>query len=198
MADQSKKATGLPLTNIAVLLALLGGVALYRLPLTSSRPGVEPARGSVGWSGQDVDARLWQDPLDVSSKHREALPHGDGVSKHEREAESDAHGIERVRALLNAEEFGGDCCRGESRPRVLAVMVPGGAYEEHVERRLRTRHAVVEGLSAVGFVPDDYLHIGYFEARRSRVHRRRYFARVTWKFARTSERSSRPAFVDSS
>ena len=196
MADQSKKATGLPLTNIAVLLALLGGVALYRLPLTSSRPGVEPARGSVGWSGQDVDARLWQDPLDVSSKHREALSHGDGLSDHERQAESDAHSIERVRTLLN-EGSDGDCA-GVSHPRVLAVMVPGGAYEEHVERRLRTRHAVVEGLSALGFVPDDYLHIGYFEARRSRVHRRRYFARVTWKFARTSERSSRPAFVDSS
>jgi hypothetical protein len=35
MADQTKKATGVPLTNIAVLLALLGGVAFYRLPLTS-------------------------------------------------------------------------------------------------------------------------------------------------------------------
>ena len=162
MADQTKKATGVPLTNIAVLLALLGGVALYRLPLTSPRPGVEPARGSAGWSGQDVDARLWQDPLDVSSKHRDALPHGDGVSGHERQAESYAHSIEPVRLLLNPEGSRGDR-DGENPPRILAVMVPGGAYEEHVERRLRTRHAVVEGLSAMGLVPDDYLHIGYFE-----------------------------------
>jgi hypothetical protein len=162
MAEQSKKATGVPLTNIAVLLALLGGVALYRLPLTSPRPGVEPARGSVGWSGQDVDARLWQDPLDASSKHRDTLLHADGASEYERHAEYDAHRIESVRRFLKAEESGDDS-GGENHPEVLAVMVPGGAYEEYVERRLRTRHAVVEGLSAVGFVPDDYLHIGYFE-----------------------------------
>jgi hypothetical protein len=45
MAEQNKKATGVPLANIAVLLAMLGGAALYRfLPLTSPRPGVEPGR----------------------------------------------------------------------------------------------------------------------------------------------------------
>src|SRR5215470_6686918 len=101
MAEQSKKATGLPLTNIAVLLALLGGVALYRLPLTSPRPGVEPGRGTVGWAQQDVDARLWQDPLDVSSKHREGLPHGKDVNVWEGLAEAEAHAVTTVRSVLS-------------------------------------------------------------------------------------------------
>jgi hypothetical protein len=167
MADQTKKATGVPLTNIAVLLALLGGVALYRLPLTSPRPGVEPGRGTVGWAEQDVDARLWQDPLEVSTKHRDSLPHGKDVKVAEGKAEADAHEVTTVRSVLIEERP--QCeqtvagCAEETPPRILAVVVPGAAYEEYVERRLRTRHAVVEGLAALGFIPDDYLHIGYFE-----------------------------------
>jgi len=170
MADQTKKATSVPLANIAVLLAMLGGAALYRfLPLTSPRPVVEPARGTVGWGGQDVDARLWQDPLEASRKHREDVLRGLAAKDRDARAEMEAHDVQPVRERLRLgpthTQITEGACDGAARPKILAVMVPGGAYEEHVERRLRTRHAVIEGLSALGFVPDDYLHIGYFDTR---------------------------------
>jgi hypothetical protein len=171
MAEQNKKATGgVPLANITVLLAMLGGAALYRfLPLTSPRPVVEPARGTLGWGGQDVDARLWQDPLEVSRKHREDVARGLAAKDGDGPAEIEAHGLKPVRSLLHGKttQTPGDGTGSDDAtpPKILGVMVPGGAYEEHVERRLRTRHAVVEGLSALGFTPDDYLHIGYFETK---------------------------------
>ena len=45
---------------------------------------------------------------------------------------------------------------------ILAVRIPGEAYAENVERRLRDRVAVVEGLNVGGYVPDDAEHIGSF------------------------------------
>ena len=37
--------------------------------------------------------------------------------------------------------------------QVLAVMIPGGPYVEDVERRLRSRRAVIEGLETTGYGP---------------------------------------------
>src|SRR5439155_7818501 len=44
---------------------------------------------------------------------------------------------------------------------LLAVMVDAGPYSEQGESRLRSRQAVLEGLSESGFVPLDGEHIGF-------------------------------------
>src|SRR6202040_521739 len=45
---------------------------------------------------------------------------------------------------------------------VLGITVPGAPYPEDVERRRRTRYAVLAGLERAGFAPKDRRHIGYF------------------------------------
>ena len=47
---------------------------------------------------------------------------------------------------------------------LLAVMLEAGPYSEQGEARLRTRQAVLEGLSESGFVPKDAEHIGFVTA----------------------------------
>lgn len=48
------------------------------------------------------------------------------------------------------------------RLQILAVMIPGGPYDEDVERRLRSRRAVIEGLGVAGYDPAKDHEIGYF------------------------------------
>jgi hypothetical protein len=45
---------------------------------------------------------------------------------------------------------------------VLGITVPGAPYPEDVERRRRTRYAVLAGLEQAGFGPEDRRHIHYF------------------------------------
>ena len=45
---------------------------------------------------------------------------------------------------------------------MLGITVPGAPYPEDVERRRRTRYAVLAGLEQAGFGPEDRRHIGYF------------------------------------
>ena len=152
MAQAEKKPTpALPLTNLVVLVAFVGGLALYMRPLTSGRPNVETVRDAEGWGVQDVDARLWQDPLAVISKHQNEVAAAGGAGRESGPMDDGVHAVSVVRNRLDM----------ASPHRVLAVMVRAGSYEEAVEARLRVRHAVVEGLSASGFAPEDYLHIGY-------------------------------------
>lgn len=46
---------------------------------------------------------------------------------------------------------------------ILAVMVPGGSYPEDRETRIRSRYAVISGLSSAGYIPNDPEHIGYID-----------------------------------
>src|SRR5206468_687198 len=46
----------------------------------------------------------------------------------------------------------------------LAVMLDAGLYSEQAESRLRSRKAVLEGLSESGFVPVDGEHLGFVTA----------------------------------
>jgi hypothetical protein len=46
--------------------------------------------------------------------------------------------------------------------QIFAIMIPGGPYVEDVERRLRSRRAVIEGLGIAGYDPEKDDEIGYF------------------------------------
>ena len=73
MAEHEKGTGVLPIANIAAAIALLSGAVLYLAPLTSSRPNVEPGHDGSAWAPQDVEARLWQDPLEVTNTYQTAL-----------------------------------------------------------------------------------------------------------------------------
>jgi hypothetical protein len=162
MAEQDSNPSTFPLANIATLIVLIGGIAFYLAPLTSSRPSAEPGHEVTPWGNQDVDARLWQDPFEASDKHAQEIARvQDEPTKR---AEGRAHGMETVREEITHAVGRRRCDSGANcPPTILAIMVPGSPYAEEVERRLRARHAVVEGLSASDFTPKDYLHVGYFQ-----------------------------------
>ena len=52
--------------------------------------------------------------------------------------------------------------KNDKKTLVLGITVPGAPYPEDVERRRRTRYAVLAGLKQSGFAPEDRRHIHYF------------------------------------
>ncbi len=147
--DKPRKSIDLPWPAIAAALVALGGVFVYLNPLQTSRPAERTGLPLSFNHPQDVDARLWQDPMRTTAEHETQVQRqkdaGTDVS-----VESSLHEVETLRKKLSL-----------SDTWVLAVMIPGGAYAEYSEARLRTRQAVLEALGKELYVPDDGEHIGY-------------------------------------
>src|SRR6266576_4146044 len=146
----------LPWQGFAALAAAIAGAVLYFAPLDTSRPtdreGVPlPAEGE-----EDVDARLWQDPLAPVLGH-EAQVQAIDATKHPSEfaREEQRHSVETFcRRLAEVQAAGDDLV-------VLAMLMGGGSYPEHTENRLRARRAVLEALGTNELSPSDAEHIGY-------------------------------------
>jgi len=68
MAEQEKKKLDLPWGTLLPLLAALAGVIAQVKPLVSSRPAISGEKPVEVIAEQNVDARLWQDPLAVAKK----------------------------------------------------------------------------------------------------------------------------------
>lgn len=129
---------------------------------------------------EDVRSRLWQDPFLAVEQHRKH--HTDtetekvkSFNTYQIEKESvqkictpqkqpennktktTAHSIEELGCQIDRKISNG------KSPHVLAVMVPGGPYAENQEWRLRSRYALIAGLSASGYSPVDPEHIGFVD-----------------------------------
>ena len=146
-----------PWAAIVAVLAASAGFVLYQNALQTSRPSEREGFHSDVSRPQDVDARLWQDPLRAASEHNSDLlwrykDAQDLDSKAQQQEERDRHDEKNF--------FAGHAQRASW---VLAVMFPGNAYAEYTEARLRVRQAVLEGLGANNYVPNDGEHIGYFK-----------------------------------
>src|SRR5437588_1701169 len=111
-------AESFPWKSLVTVIAGLVASGMLLLPfLTSSRPNTSWAGTSEGMSIQDIDARLWQDPLEAAdAKHRQS---GSSYDKK-------THSVDLVREEL---------AKGQN-PLILAVMVNGSGYAEKIERRL--------------------------------------------------------------
>lgn len=155
MAEQENKGGGsISWANAtALLVAVAGGISLLISPIISSRPqkGSRPVQTVAD---QDVDARLWQDPLRVAIDHFESA----GSRKGDALKRAKEH-LDKL--SLDISLLGGST-DGPKKLLILPVMIPGGPYAENNERRLRTRHAVVSGLAVSGYTPQDGERIGYF------------------------------------
>lgn len=155
MAERESKAgSSIPWANVtALLVAVAGGLSLLIEPLVSSRP--QKGSPPVAVSGaQDVDARLWQDPLRVAIEDFQKSAAG---NRPELIARIDQH-LRDLRTGIPKRRGSADY----PRLIILPVLIPGGPYSEDNERRLRTRQAVVSGLGASGFTPLDGQRLGYF------------------------------------
>jgi hypothetical protein len=169
MAENEERSASIPWLPLITLVAVSSGVLLFFQQLTSSRPGGgDPRLTDNTFEGQSIDARLWQDPLGVTAEDREKRGSAEG------------HSVADFRELMARKCFPalpiGPLARRAIYPLeeklrfveqsdrilVLAVMIPGGPYVEDVERRLRSRRAVVEGLGTAGYDPEKDHEIGYF------------------------------------
>ena len=155
MADNDKPKFDLPWGTLLPLLAVLAGIIAHYKPLVSERPSVPTEKAARVIATQDVDARLWQDPIGVVQTQKALLDEAieKGVAK---TGSPESHDIGALSDLLSR--------RATTFPRrvlLLAVMLDAGPYSEQAESRLRARQAVLEGLSESGFVPMDGEHIGF-------------------------------------
>ncbi len=72
-----------------------------------------------------------------------------------------AHTIEELRCQIQRDvEINSN---KTSDLHILAVMVSGNPYAENRETRIRSRYAVISGLSNAGYIPKDAEHIGYMD-----------------------------------
>ncbi len=152
MADEDKSGTNLASGSVIFVAVVSAGFYFFHreAPLVDLRPVAE-GHVEERTAPQEIEARLWQDPIGAVDKFREKS----GAWKSEQVCRDDS-------GVANA-----DLCKVPVNPRaehpmVLGVTVPGAPYPEDVERRRRTRYAVLAGLERAGFVPEDRRHIGYF------------------------------------
>src|SRR6266576_1973831 len=73
MAEDDKRKFDIPWPILLPVIAALAGIVAQYKPLISTRPAVPSEKSIEVFANQDVDARLWQDPLAVAQKEKAAL-----------------------------------------------------------------------------------------------------------------------------
>jgi hypothetical protein len=73
MADNDKRKFELPWATLLPVAAVLAGIVVQYKPLVSERPSVPVEKTAPVIAAQDVDARLWQDPIGVAQKQKTLL-----------------------------------------------------------------------------------------------------------------------------
>src|SRR4051794_13929638 len=133
MAEAEKPKLDIPWGTLLPLIAILGGIIAQYKPLVSERPVAPGEKPLEVIAEQDIDARLWQDPIAIAQKVKEAH---DAETKPNKPIESLALTIK-----LHTESESPD------HILLLAVMLDAGPYIEQSESRLRSRQAVLQALS---------------------------------------------------
>ena len=148
MANDDKPGTNLASGSVIFVALVSTGFYFFHreAPLVDMRP-IADARLEEQQGPQEVEARLWQDPIGAVEKFRDRS----GT----REAEQKCQGLEAPPCKLPLD-------KNDKKTLVLGITVPGAPYPEDVERRRRTRYAVLAGLKQSGFAPEDRRHIHYF------------------------------------
>jgi hypothetical protein len=182
MAGDSNDPVVLPPTVWIALVALVGALALHQQGFQDTRPSDSNTSlyRHIPSDDQDVEARLWEDPLAAVAIARGGDTDG-GTATRQVPAAGDAGA-----GPAHAEQHGlgckGDCARlpprhtigrlrttltgyvaQGSRVLVLAAMVSGAPYAEDVESRRRMRYAVLAGLYRADYIPVNNGHVGYVQ-----------------------------------
>ena len=185
--SENKPAGQFPIPGLAIVVLLLGVWAISDPPFKPSRPDRSPDLTSAA---EDVSARLWEDPMEAVELHRSKkhTPEKDKEQYYLKSTlkENAFFEDEHHRLCGDPTRNYSDSLRGKSAHtihelrcqiqrdvtvysnkkfdvQILAVMIPGGPYAENRETRIRSRYAVVTGLSNNGYTPKDAEHIGYID-----------------------------------
>lgn len=171
--------------TIAIIALLVSLFAAQDIILKPTRPAmIDTERTST----EDVRSRLWQDPFQAVEQHRKqflsedesnksSLSFSGTVSQNEEKKSSFtisgtisqkiegstqeacdkpiANSIKELHCRIN-EKVG-----NQKSLHILAVMIPGGPYAEDHEWRLRNRYALISGLYAGNYGPEDAEHIKF-------------------------------------
>jgi hypothetical protein len=161
MTQGNSGGSSIPIAPLIALMLFAGGLLVQHQPLQSVRPVSQARVLTVPHYGQDVEARLWQDPLEaVQQADRQEAGSGKGTPE-ERSAIcghplAECHTPKWLRTELQTE------IRDDpGRTLVLPVMIFGGPYAEDSEDRSRTRYAVLSYLIDSGYQPVYSRGIGY-------------------------------------
>ena len=142
MADEKPSGGGNSLIILAAALVSAAYFVWQKPHLEGFRP-METLRQAHDDRGkQDVEARLWQDPLAAVQEQYER--------QKGKLTTSEDHTIDNARRYL-------------SKSLVIGVMLPGGPYPEDSEARRRYRYAVLGALHTAKYDPIDENHLGYFK-----------------------------------
>ncbi|MDN3921710.1 hypothetical protein [Roseateles violae] len=162
MADSSSGSTGgFPWASVAVLAAFVASTQLVPRAFEALRPPEkERAQATMVEAALPIDARLWEDPF-IALRRYEA-ERNDRCEKSFKDAAAvqGCKGADAQRQLPThvVRRMGGGTDAEDTL--VLAAMVPGNPFVGAEESRRRTRYAVLAGLQATGFLPDDAEHLG--------------------------------------
>ncbi len=184
MSDQSN-GLGLSISGLLGAAALLGVALFQDTPLQTARPAPDGGRLDSSATAEQVPARLWQDPFAAVLRHERSLPQATpspaGPWRPARNlCQTRTIGGNPVEQTLPHAASAPPCMADQiaeryparpvqgcpqplpREPRLLAVMLPGGASAELGEIRIRRRYAVLSALHLAGWVPDNASRIGYF------------------------------------
>jgi hypothetical protein len=156
MADDSSNSFVLPPSVwIALALSVAGAFVIHQHPFQDARPAdaAAPLYRHLPSDDQDVEARLWQDPLAAVAAAR--LEDTSSPCTRHCQPVTPEHTI----AGLN-KKMAEHLSVGKS-VLVMAAMVSGAPYAEDIETRRRSRFAVHAGLYRSGYVPANSQHLGY-------------------------------------
>ncbi|WP_254706924.1 hypothetical protein [Ralstonia pseudosolanacearum] len=164
MAQESRGDGNIPIAPIIALLLFVGGMLVQHQPLQSNRPVSQMRALTVPHYGQDVEARLWQDPLEAvqAAEREQEGDTGSRVMKGRRQTcEDRAHDCHTPGWLKSEIED----LKKKDQPGegilVLPVMIFGGPYASDSEDRRRNRYAVLFSLIDNGYEPIYSRGIGY-------------------------------------
>ncbi len=157
MAEGNRGGSSIPIAPLVALLLFAGGLLVQHQPLQSDRPVAEIHQATVPHYGQDVEARLWQDPLEaVQVADRAGSTASNGNERSDNavcgQPSAECHTPTWLKKAI------GEAGKGTL---VLPVMIFGGPYAEDAEDRRRNRYAVLSGLIDKGYQPVYSRGIGY-------------------------------------
>jgi hypothetical protein len=178
MADQSSNPFSLPpMVIVGLIAAAIGAFTFNQRPFQDARPSEShtPIYRHTPTEDQDVEARLWEDPLAAAAAAREA---DDKRAQSDRQACFDE--------LLATSKLSvsplSECAQVSIKQRhslallrkslvtigaegpslmIMGALVSGAPYADDMETRRRTRFAILSGLYRTGYVPVNHEHIGY-------------------------------------
>jgi hypothetical protein len=143
-------------------LFLSSGALLSDASLKSGRPDIPPVPPAAVLSGQTVPGRLWEDPFAAAAPEIRRVT-GELEGKKADDSTKDvlspeSGSLERLKRGAVA----GSAPRSQDPPLILVlpVVVPGGAYAENSEQRLRMRYALLSALAVAGYAPLEPERVG--------------------------------------